>query len=201
MLPWAKKYPHQTAPNQNKNKSPKMPFNQQRWKKILRRNGNNKSAAITFAIPGQKERRNCEKEVTIFLLLIWILSSGWSNFVGGILFLFSFYLISFISPPSVWDTGLFLFIDVLWQQLTEHETPKLMVHSPAPDKVMKSKRQVYNTWISLWMLVSTLLLKICQLSKSFKTHLLILCHLIFSHLGKYGEWFSSVSFLCPLIRS
>lgn len=67
--------------------------------------------------------------------------------------------------------------------------------------LMKSKRQVYNTWISLWMLVSTLLLKICQLSKSFKTHLLILCHLIFSHLGKYGEWFSSVSFLCPLIRS
>lgn len=63
-------------------------------RKIHGRIGNKESTAITFVIPRQKERRSCEK-VTIFLLLIW--SWGWSNFVGGILFLFSFDFIYFFS--------------------------------------------------------------------------------------------------------
>lgn len=67
-----------------------------------------------------RRREGTVEKVTIFLLLI--LSWGWSNFVGGILFLFSFDLISFISP-SVWDTSLFLLIDVLWHQFTEHKHP------------------------------------------------------------------------------
>lgn len=36
----------------------------------IERNNSNKSSAITFATPRQKDRRSCEKEVTIFLLLI-----------------------------------------------------------------------------------------------------------------------------------
>lgn len=169
-------------------------------------NSSNKSSAIMFATPRQKDRMSCEKEVTIFLLLMWILSWGWSRLVGGVLFLYTFDLIWF---DFVYLSCLSIrcqLVSVDWRYVCFGSNFLRNRHQNSwkTDSVLPCTWQADDATeeVGLWYLhfplcVPTLLLRIYHLSNSFRTHLFLLCHHIFTHPVRAGACSISTVSLMP----
>lgn len=146
-------------------------------------------------------RTSCEKGISVFLLTIWILSWGWSSFVGGVFFPYVFKipfdLILCSSPISVQD-AIFCWLKalVLWLKLPTGENKihrKLTQHCSVPGRMRKTKRWICNTCIYLCVFALRLLLSNCHLRNSFRTHSLLQCHHEFTDPGRNGEWSTSTA--------